>query len=58
VVVDTTSDVEALIELSDLSHPKVAAPYIVVDHRPVEDFGVMMTLGRSGGLERVVRRER
>jgi hypothetical protein len=57
VVVDTTSDVEALIELSDLSHPKVA-PYIVVDHRPVEDFGVMMTLGRSGGLERVVRRER
>jgi hypothetical protein len=56
-VVDTTPDVNAFAELSDLPHPKVAAPYVVVDHRPVEDFGVMSPLVRSGGPERVVRRE-
>ena len=57
VVVDTTRDLKALAELSDLVHHEVVAPYVVVDHRPVGDFGVMKALIRSGGLERVVRGE-
>jgi glutaredoxin len=57
VVVDTTRDGEALAELSEVVHHKVMAPYVVVDHRPVGDFGVIRALLRSGGLERVVRGE-
>jgi glutaredoxin len=57
VVVDTTSDVKALAELSNLAHHKVVAPYVVVDHRPVGNFGVVKALIRTGGLERVVRGE-
>jgi glutaredoxin len=57
VVVDITSDVKALAELSDLAHHKVVAPYVVVDHRPVGNLGVIKGLIRSGGLERVVRGE-
>ena len=57
VVVDTTRDVKALAELSDLCHHKVVAPYVVVDHRPLGDFGVIKALVSSGALERVVRGE-
>ncbi len=57
VVVDTTLDLKALAELSELVHRKVVAPYVVVDHRPVGDLGVLRALLRSGGLERVVRGE-
>ena len=55
MVVDTTRDVKVLAELSDLAHHKVVAPYVVVDHRPVGDFGVIKALARSDGLDRVVR---
>lgn len=57
VVVDTTRDLKALAELSELVHRKVVAPYVVVDQRPVGDLGVLRALLRSGGLERVVRGE-
>ncbi|MDQ5828637.1 MAG: hypothetical protein M3324_01920 [Actinomycetota bacterium] len=57
VVVDTTTDGKELAELSELVHHKVVAPYVVVDHRPLGDYGVIKALLRSGGLERVVRGE-
>ena len=57
VVVDTTRDVKALAELSDLCHHNVVAPYVAVDHRPLGDYRVIKALVRSGALERVVRGE-
>ena len=55
VVVDTTGDAEALTELSRIARHEVIVPYVLVDHRPVGDFGAVKALIRSGHLERLVR---
>ena len=55
-VIDTrTSTPKVLAELSNAAKPKVSAPYVFVDHRPVGGVGVVRGLVGSGTFDHLLR---
>ena len=55
-VIDTrTSTPKVLAELSNAAKPKVSAPYVFVDHRPVGGMGVVRGLISSGQFDHLLR---
>jgi hypothetical protein len=56
-VLNTEDDPRLAAELSEALHHEVAPPYVLVDHRPVGDFGLVKALCRSGEFHHLIRDE-